>query len=207
MEPMRPRQATTTAFVLAGGSSRRMGRDKALLPWGERTLLEHMICLLRNITTDVRVVGRDALPDMRPGEGPIEGLRTALATTTADVNLVVAVDLPFLEVRLLDRILRQLDSTPRHLVLCQSGGQIPLCLGAKKSLLADIENYRNRGGRSLRGLSKAVDAEMITEQDLADLGLDRTLFRNINTPEEYRNAFAARFTEDSPISSQPPETV
>src|SRR3954447_23098801 len=85
-----------TGFVLAGGKSRRMGRDKALLDWHGQPLLSHMTDLLRSVAEQVMVVGRDPLPDRLPGCGPLSGIATALETTATHANMVLAVDLPHL---------------------------------------------------------------------------------------------------------------
>ena len=60
-------------FILAGGKSSRMGRDKALLDWHGRPLVAHMVQVLETATDEVRVVGRDPLPDRVPGRGPLSG--------------------------------------------------------------------------------------------------------------------------------------
>ena len=56
-----------TGFVLAGGKSRRMGTDKALLPWNGNTLLDHMTRTIGTVADSVRIVGRDGLLDRNPG--------------------------------------------------------------------------------------------------------------------------------------------
>src|SRR5215470_3369376 len=85
-----------TGFVLAGGKSTRMGRDKALLDWHGQTLLNHMVELLRTAADPVLVVGRNPLPDRLPGLGPLSGIATALEFSSTDANLIIAVDLPHL---------------------------------------------------------------------------------------------------------------
>src|SRR6478752_8950408 len=80
-------------FVLAGGKSTRMGRDKALLPWGEGTLVEHVAEVVRSGVGNVTVIGRD-VADLIPDQGPLGGLLTALAGMKADWALMVAVDMP-----------------------------------------------------------------------------------------------------------------
>ena len=87
---------SVNGFILAGGKSTRMRRDKALLDWHGRPLLVHMIDLLQAATDDVQVVGRDRLPDRLPGRGPLSGIATALALTSSDANLILAVALPLL---------------------------------------------------------------------------------------------------------------
>ena len=83
-------------FILAGGQSTRMGRDKALLDWHGIPLLNHMVNLLQQATDAVRVVGRDRFPDRLPSRGPLSGIATALTISSTEINLIVAVDLPLL---------------------------------------------------------------------------------------------------------------
>src|SRR4030095_15536507 len=78
-----------SGFILAGGKSARMGRDKALLDWHGRTLLDHMTELISNVTDEVHVIGRARFPDRLPGLGPLSGIATALETSATDANLVV----------------------------------------------------------------------------------------------------------------------
>src|SRR5688572_11349828 len=118
-----------TGFVLAGGKSTRMGRDKALLDWHGRTLLEHMVQLLSVAADQVQVVGRDPLPDRLPDCGPLSGIATALEASDTDANLVVAVDLPLLTVDFLKHLKSRVESSNHPIVACKVGAYHPLCLG------------------------------------------------------------------------------
>src|SRR5262245_9558920 len=100
-----------TGFVLAGGKSRRMGRDKALLDWNGRPLVTHMVDLLLTVAHPVQVVGRSPLPDRLPGLGPLSGIATGLEATFTDANLFVAVDLPFLTHEFLKYLRTRLESS------------------------------------------------------------------------------------------------
>jgi molybdenum cofactor guanylyltransferase len=179
-------QPARTGFVLAGGKSRRMGRDKAALPWEEGTLLDHMIHLIAPLVSRVRVVGRAPLPDGNPGRGPVEGIRTALEATTTDENLIVAVDLPFLSADLLGHMLTRLDLGAEPLVAVRVGGRSPLCLAARRTILPDVEAYLARGRRSIDGLLRAIGHDSVTDRDLKALGVPPDTFGNLNTMDDYR---------------------
>src|SRR2546423_4029988 len=99
-----------SGFVLAGGKSTRMGRDKALLEWGGQTLLDHMLNLLREVAHPVQVAGRDPLPDRLPGLGPLSGIATGLEASSTDANLFVAVDLPHLTTDFLKYLRQRLEN-------------------------------------------------------------------------------------------------
>lgn len=109
--------AEISGFVLAGGRSSRLGRDKALLPWPPnalaegniQTLLGHTIARLQCVCSTVSIcANRDDLPfagviipDALSGSGPLGGIVAALEHSTTDWNLMLAVDLPFLPVEVL----------------------------------------------------------------------------------------------------------
>src|SRR5579862_3839386 len=96
-------------FVLAGGRSRRMGRDKALLPYRGAPLIAHVAGTVEKVLDDsghVAIVGapdryRDlgyrVLADLFPGCGPLGGIVTALSLAESDWNLIVACDMPNLD--------------------------------------------------------------------------------------------------------------
>ncbi len=96
-------------IVLAGGRSTRMGRDKALLPWQGRPLIERQIAVLRAAGAGaVRVSGNrpayDGIPDAIPGSGPLSGLAVVAARCPDADLLVIPVDMPRLSAPLLQRL-------------------------------------------------------------------------------------------------------
>ena len=91
-------------YVLAGGQSSRMGRDKALLPLAGKSLVQHAVTKLGRICREVAILsarpelagfGR-LVPDVHPGCGPLGGMEAALLDTRFDWNLFLPVDVPFL---------------------------------------------------------------------------------------------------------------
>ena len=99
----------TSGYILAGGRSSRMGRDKALLSLAGRPLIEHAVTKLRSICADVRILSADSalaafapiVPDSHSNCGPIGGIEAALTHITRDWNLFLPVDTPFLPAALL----------------------------------------------------------------------------------------------------------
>lgn len=175
----------TTGFILAGGRSIRMGRDKALLDWQGSSLLIHMTTLLRNAADEVKVVGRDHIPDRLPGLGPLSGIETALTITSTDSNVIVAVDLPLLTKDFLIFLRRTAARSKRPLLACKIGSHFPLCLAIRRRLLPEIQRRLSKGDLSIHGLIEASDAEIISESHLTERGFDPAIFRNFNTPEDY----------------------
>jgi molybdopterin-guanine dinucleotide biosynthesis protein A len=167
-----------TGFILAGGKSLRMGRDKAALDWRGRSLLEHMHALLATVCDTVHVVGRNNLPDRLPDLGPLGGISTALHSTATRNNLVVAVDLPFLTRDLLKYVKEHLEDTAFPLVVCQVDSDFPLCLGIRRDLAAALDAYIAAGKRSLQGFIGSTPRKVIS-------GLSRQRFINLNTQADY----------------------
>ena len=175
---------TVTGFVLAGGKSTRMGRDKATLDWHGGTLLDHMMEVLHGATDSVHVVGRDPLPDRLPGLGPLSGIATALEFSSTDANLIIAVDLPHLTKDFLKYLRNRLENSSHPLVACKIESAFPLCLGIWRPMLPEI--HRRLAGKklSVRGMIESTGTEIISEADLLQAGFDRSIFRNINTPAD-----------------------
>src|SRR5207253_9121742 len=90
-------------FVLAGGKSSRMGEDKASLRLEGHSLLDIACRKLLAITSEVFIVGSrkqfgaEAIEDIFADRGPLGGIHAALALGHAELNLVMAVDLPFVD--------------------------------------------------------------------------------------------------------------
>src|SRR5262245_26810080 len=101
--------------VLAGGLSSRLGRDKARLRLGPRTVLGHVREQARALGLPVRVIRRDRVPRC----GPLGGVYTALVTTRADAVLFLACDMPFLTAATMVRLWRR-SIVERRPVFCRS---------------------------------------------------------------------------------------
>lgn len=111
--------AVVTGYVLAGGRSRRMGQDKALLALAGRPLIEQAVRKLRRVVGDVRILSNrhelaeygPLVPDLREGCGPLGGIEAALGDARSQWILVLPVDMPFLPSALIgswvESVLRQ----------------------------------------------------------------------------------------------------
>ena len=104
-----------TGVVLAGGQSRRFGRDKALASFEQTTLIGHAVALLRAASPDILVVthperdylGLDAriIHDIYPDHGPLGGIYTACRYATTPYLLVLTCDMPLLSPRAIFHLL------------------------------------------------------------------------------------------------------
>ena len=98
-----------SVFILAGGKSTRMGTDKAFALLDGRTLLARMLDVARSLTPEVAIVGDSAkfaafapvVEDVFPGCGPLGGIHAALRASRTELNVILAVDVPFVSLTLL----------------------------------------------------------------------------------------------------------
>ena len=131
------RELPIEAFVLAGGRSRRMGRDKALLEWGGSPLIERAVQSLRSVSSTVRIVGdredlahfAPVVTDTFPGAGPLGGIHAALAASAHDWNVFLPVDLPLLPAGFLTWMLERV-------ALTEAVATFPIVAGLPQPLCA-----------------------------------------------------------------------
>ena len=124
-------------FILAGGASSRMGRDKALLELGGVPLIVRTARLVESVVGAATVVGDSAafralglrtIADDWPGAGPLGGIATALRASSAPWSLVVACDLPYLTKPWLEyAVARALASQADAVIPMNATGTEPLC--------------------------------------------------------------------------------
>lgn len=118
-------------FVLAGGQSSRMGRDKALLQWGTGTLAQNALAILREAGLTAAIAGARApelaafapvVPDAEPDQGPLGGICAALASTQARWAVFIPVDQPLLPASLLRYMLHHARTTEQAVTLASVAG-------------------------------------------------------------------------------------
>jgi molybdenum cofactor guanylyltransferase len=200
-------------WVLAGGRSLRMGRDKAGVALAGRPLLQHMLDKLETLHVRVRVAGlrapvpgviAEVLSDAHPDCGPLSGMETALKESEAALVLIVGVDLPLLETEFLAWMLRRASTTGAMATIPRAGGEPqPLCAVYRRELLGGVTDALETGdykmtvaveraaGRLDYGRMDCFDAERV-----AATGAWRSMraahwqFMNCNTPEDLALAAA-----------------
>ena len=185
------------AFILAGGRSTRMGSDKAFLEFSGHPLLTNALDLAKIITDRVVIVGDPSkfapfgpvVSDIYPNRGPLGGIHAALASSGAELNLVIGVDLPFLE----PGFLRHLISVARGCdaivtVPFVNSHYEPLCAVYRRSFakLAGAALTANRN--KIDALFSDIEVRTVSDEELASNGFSPTMFRNLNTPEDWQKA-------------------
>ncbi len=186
-----------TAFVLAGGQSTRMGTEKALLEWQGSTLLERALRTARSAASVARVVGPktglaaydDVVEDIYRDRGPLGGIHAALAASITELNLILAVDMPFLEARFLNFLIsRAQEGTPTVTVPKTGGGWQPLCAIYRRSFAQVAESALREGRNKVDALFSQVPLCVIEEAELRRLGFDPLMFENLNTRAQFEQA-------------------
>src|SRR5262249_40892128 len=115
-------------------------------------------------------------------------IATGLEASFTDANVFVAVDMPFLTKDLLRFLRLRIEASSHPLLACKIGSAFPLCLGVWRPMLPEITRRLNVGNLSVRSLIEAGGVKIISENELAALGFAPSIFRNINTEEEYQSA-------------------
>jgi molybdopterin-guanine dinucleotide biosynthesis protein A len=191
-------QRLAAAIVLCGGRSGRMGRDKLSLPFGDETLLERVIRIVRGVLPDVVLVAREGqhLPeglevavvrDSAEGLGPLAGIAAGLSALDAERAFVAAGDMPLLRPSLISSLLEFSDGYEACVPLV-NGFAVPTCAvylrGIAEIANALVSERRLHPGFLLdRVHTRYVDAAELRE---ADPALES--FRDCNTPEHYAEA-------------------
>lgn len=187
-----------TGFVLAGGKSTRMGRDKAMLPLNGRTLLEHALAVLRLVTKDVFILGSrqlygnygaEVIEDIFPGCGPLGGIHAALSHATTKFSLVIAVDTPFLSPDFLSFMATRALASGAVVTTPEIAGYTqPLCAVYSMEFLPLAEQALKSGNYKIVPLFPKERTLAIREAELARFAFTPEMFDNLNTPEDLERA-------------------
>lgn len=164
--------------ILAGGLSRRMGRDKSRLKLGPRTMLGQIRAEAKSLGWPVRVIRRDAVPRC----GPLGGIFTALKTTRADVILFLACDMPWITTTLLRVVFRRFGRTNLALFV-RSQNVVGFPFALRREARTVVAGQIARKELSLHALARALKAKTLRPSLR-----QRAQLRNVNTPGEWERA-------------------
>jgi molybdopterin-guanine dinucleotide biosynthesis protein A len=209
---MRVEPENITGFILAGGQSRRMGRDKAQIQWGSGTLLSHAVEIMSKVASEVFILGSlqiesppvTAIPDEFPGRGPLAGIHAALKHSSTQWNLVLAVDLPLVSPGLLAFIAAKTHLMPAIAIVPTVDGRLqPLCAAYNRGFLPEIERaivnndlsihrLLDRHGTGIMEKNKGI--QIIREDEIVAQGFQPEMLTNVNTPENLERVRAIAST-------------
>lgn len=183
-----------TAFILAGGKSTRMGRDKAFVEYDGCTLLARALDLARSLTPEVRTVGSPekfapfapVVEDIFQNCGPLAGIHAALRSSSTELNLMLAVDTPFISPEFLRYLAGQAHAASEAAVAVPRAGGFsqPLCAIYRREFANAAENALRAGRYKIDPLFSVVCTRVIEQEELQAAGFSASMFRNLNTPEE-----------------------
>ncbi len=182
-----------SAFILAGGRSTRMGREKAWLEIEGITLLERALMRARDLTSQVWIVGQAAkfsshgpvIEDVYRDRGPLGGIHAVLSKSTSELNLIMAVDLPFLETTFLRYLIAEARGNHAVVTVAESEGRWqPLCAVYRPAFAGPAEQALLKSENRIDALFSQVETRIISQTELAREGFVENMFHNLNTPED-----------------------
>lgn len=189
---MAGRYEEITGVILVGGKSRRMGRDKAFLPWQGRPLFERVLALFQAHFDRVLLVGEKGerfdgygvtvLPDLYPGSA-LGGLYTGVFQAQTDYVFVAPCDMPFPSAKLL-RHLCSLRRGYDAVVPKSSEGFEPLFALYAKSSLPAMRALLDEGNLRIYDLYPLLTTKTVAGEELERFGGGHRSLINVNTPEE-----------------------
>ena len=192
-----------TGIILAGGRSRRLGRDKAVEPFGGQPLIGRVISLVQSLTDEIVVSVADsaraqALPldeghrvavDIYPESGSLGGIYAGLNAARSEWGLVVACDMPFLNRQLFEYMITLRDG---HDAVVPMPGDFPEPTHAlySRDCLPHIEARLRAGNLKISGFFDDVRVRYVGEDEVQRFDPDLNSFFNVNSPEDLEQALA-----------------
>ncbi|MEE3141171.1 MAG: molybdenum cofactor guanylyltransferase [Chloroflexota bacterium] len=192
-----------SGVILAGGLSRRLGRDKALVSISDQPLIQRVIERVEQLSQEILVVVADQnraadLPlaqehrvvfDRYPGTRSLGGIFSGLDAASNGWTLVVACDMPFLNLALLRRMMALTEDADAVVPLID-GRPEPTHALYSKACLPFIEPRLISGDLKISGFYDQVRVRYLSEEDVAALDPEFLSFFNVNTPEDLDRALS-----------------
>lgn len=197
-ELFRFQRLDTSAAILAGGKSSRMGFDKALADFGGVPLINILIKELKKTFIDIKIIanekekfsnsGISVSSDKIIGFGPLSGIHSALTGSGTEKNLILSCDMPFLSSSLF-AFLSDAAFSSTVLMMKYEGHIQPFPGIYSKKIIPLLENYmadRKAGNKQIHDIISEFDnADLI---DFSKTGFSPQLFYNMNTYDDYLKA-------------------
>ena len=208
-KPEAPQARDVSVVILAGGQSRRLGRDKSLLELGGQSLIARTVQRLAPLSDDIVVVTNKRedyahlalevrfVPDEQPGAGALMGVYSGLKAVINDSALAVACDMPFLNVPLLRYMLPR--SASYDVVVPRLGDFLePLHAIYSKRCLPFMDALLRQGRKQIIAFYDSVEVDYIEADEIAKFDPRRLSFLNLNLPADWQLAqeLVARLEHD-----------
>jgi molybdopterin-guanine dinucleotide biosynthesis protein A len=184
--------------IQAGGRSSRMGRDKALIPLAGKRLIEHVLDHLQGLSDDLFITTNQPgpledlrirlVPDEDPGRGALYGLQTALQAAQHDDVLIVACDMPFLQLALIEHLFSMAGQA--DVIIPEQDGRFEpmLALYRASTCLPEIDRALKEQQFRMISFFPSVTVLPIDPEVIDRYDPHRLSFFNINTPEDIQRA-------------------
>ena len=190
-----------TGIVLAGGISRRLGRNKAVEPVGGRPLILRVIDALAQLTRQTVVVVADegkasdlplpegvrAVADRYPGKGSLGGIYSGLRAAESDWGVVVSCDMPFLNVDLLGRLADAREGFDAVVPLLDGRPESTHAIYSK-ACLPHMERHILADDLKIARFFPEVRVNYLSQRDVESVDPERLSFFNVNTAEDLHRA-------------------
>lgn len=198
-----------SCIVLAGGKSKRMGKDKAFLDFKGKPFLRHILEKLSEISDNIVVViNKDIsnysgiiegfpqvslVKDLFPYEGPLNGVISAKNYVKHEKVFISTCDIPVISTEFIKYLAGKIERHDMVLPIV-NGKKQPLNTVYKKSSLEVIENIFKNGNRSLMKWIENLKKVVINENEIKNFNNAIYMYQSINTREDYKN-FLKTFTK------------
>ncbi|MBM7854113.1 molybdopterin-guanine dinucleotide biosynthesis protein A [Desulfohalotomaculum tongense] len=180
-------------IILAGGKSRRMGRDKAFLKLGKQTLIEIIVnkakafCFSEIIlvTNEIKkyslLLNVKIVKDFYPDLGPLAGIHAGLIHSKCRINFVVSCDMPFISLKIVNELLEK-QSHYKVVVPKENDKYQPLAALYTKDCAPYIKYLLEKKE------SKVIKLYDLVKTCYLDVNYVNNNFLNINTPKDFEQA-------------------
>lgn len=178
------------AIILAGGNSSRMGKNKALLPYNGKRLVDHIanqliLSGIKNIIISGSVEGYECIPDIIKNGGPLVGIATVISKIYGDYDsfLILPVDLPLLNSDVINQLINNNNNCD---VICFKSNPLPFKINKSSALLAKLNSsnfIENSSKQSVKSFLSKFNTQIL---ELSDKNINA--LTNTNTPNEWELA-------------------
>jgi FdhD protein len=197
-----PKIAGVTGVILAGGESKRMGSNKALLEVAGSPIIARTYRILSALFHEVIVVTNTPeiyaflpcrkVPDIFPGCGSVAGLHSGLFHSHSAHSFVTACDMPFLDPAIVRSLCDIHSSGYDALIPFSEGGQEPLHAVYSSACKDVFEKAIQAGERKILDILGSMNTRLMPFEEVQRVGGRTSSFLNVNTPEEYERIRTVR---------------
>jgi molybdopterin-guanine dinucleotide biosynthesis protein A len=190
-------QQQISCIILAGGKNARMGREKAYLRIGERTIIEEQSDTLGRIFDEIIIVANSqnyfknidvkVVTDIIPDSGPLGGLYSGLAVSSNIHSFLIACDMPFINLQLIDYMIKQVGENDIVIPLSSKGIETLFAvysLNCLETIRRQVE-FKNL---KLQDILTFFKVRYISQEEVEKFDPKEFSFFNVNSPKDYEEA-------------------